>query len=183
MKQRMYESFSDEHLVKLAQQRDSGAIETLTTRYEVIVQNLYRPFFFRKYGEDLLGELWIAFMELIYVYPVDGRSFREMVINRLYFRRLNYYKNEKKRAAYEFSYAEWDDAHLINRNDNASSLDYEELRQYLQISKPAVRIIEAIEAGASTLTEIARYLGISPQSVHEILLKLRQKARLYQKNF
>lgn len=183
MKQRRYEGFSDERLVEIAQQGNHDATEALVTRYAETVQNLYRPPFFRKYGEDLLGELWIAFLELIQVYPVDGRSFHDMVINRLYFRRFNFCKNEKKRRDYEFSYAEWDDAQLVHTYDAASALYYEELREALQISKPAARIIEAIEAGASTQTDIARYIGITQQAVRETILKLRDRAHWYLENF
>lgn len=181
MRQETYERFSDEHLVEMAQQGDRAAVETLVLRYTETVKNFFRTFFFKKYEEDLQGELWIAFLELIQVYPIDERSFHEMVINRLYFRRLNYYRKEKKRQEHEFSYEEWDDARVMERNEVLGGLHFEELRKYLSFSGSAERIIEAIESGAMTQTGIAKQIGISPQSVRETILKLRDKAHRYQK--
>lgn len=169
-----YQHMSDEELVTRSQADDKKALEILVYRYIDIIENFCKPGFVRSFREDLQGELCVSFLELIQYYPVDDRSFWEMVINRLYYKRLNMYRKEKERKSLEFSYDPRDDFRAIDENEMALKLEYEELVSSLQLEGTKLRIIKAIEQGATTQSEIAREIGIRPQSAREQIMKLRR---------
>lgn len=176
------ETYSDEELVTLAHQNIEQAKRLLVERYAVMVENFCRPRFYERYREDLRGELWLAFWILVREYPVDERSFREMVINRLYFRRFNFCKKEKQKHKRECSYEEWDDAReSLFQKDPLDGLLYEELVEELHLKGNEEKVVTAIAQGGFTRKEIAGHLGIRAQSISKILKRLQE--RLRRKNF
>lgn len=170
-----YQHMADEELVTRSQTNDKKALEVLVHRYMGMVENFCKPRFVETFCDDLQGELWVSFLELTQYYPMVERSFREMVINRLYYKRLNMYRKEKEKKHLEFSYDPRDDVRSVDENEMVLQMEYEDLVSSLQLEGTRLCIVRAIEQGAKTQSEIARRIGIRPQSVREQIMKLRKK--------
>ncbi len=177
-----YEPCHDEELVTLAQQGNPHAKEELVRRYMDVVSNFCKPKFVRAYKEELRGELWITFLELVMQYPVDTRTFREMVINRLYFKRFNYYKKQKEIQRREWSYEEWDQLGVqVYQQDMIEKLCYQDLMEILHPNGTERLVLESIHNGCHTRIDIAKEIGVCPQTVSKILKRFQMRIHKEQK--